>query len=548
MKNSFWLIVLTGIISTSALGQTISPPGGGGSATGTAGGVLSGTYPNPGFAASPTFTGTVTFPDASTYSSTGIAGLTGLGISGNGAASAAVQTLSGTLFTGGSGTTTFPEILVQPAGTAAVTSWNTAGSIWGANVVSGFSGYFLDFHVAGSASKFNVDAFGDVTASGQISAATSLRAGGNNFIINGISSGVGQFGATDVDTAPVAQTFRSQGALAGGTSNVAGANWTFLASPGKGTGAGGSFIFQTTPAGSSGTVAGTPTTALTIDSTKLATFAGNIIGGSVAFGGAAISGSNVVNVTGNYSGTGYVQLGQGVTLLGTGGDGSLRISNAAQSNTFFMSAPATAMAQFGALDAASPVAQTLRVQSVVAGTTATSGQNWTLIGSLPTGTGTSGDIILQTGVKTGSGTTQGTATTALTIKGETQAAIFNGPASFNNNSLSNIFNIVVNGVVTSGTTASYVLNQAAASATVPTFSPNKADTTTGIGAQASGNISLIAGGVEIARVTSAQLQLISGKALQLGNAFQSGAVTTTGYITLQDSTGTVYKLNACTGC
>lgn len=82
-----------------------------------------------------------------------------------------------------------------------------------------------------------------------------------------------QLGAADVDTAPVAQTLQSQGALAGGTSNVAGANWTFIASPGKGTGAGGSFIFQTTPAGSTGTVVGTPTTALTVDSTATVTLA-----------------------------------------------------------------------------------------------------------------------------------------------------------------------------------------------------------------------------------------------------------------------------------
>lgn len=79
--------------------------------------------------------------------------------------------------------------------------------------------------------------------------------------------------------------------------------------------------------------------------------------------------------------------------------------------------------QLGAADAAVAVAQTLRSQSVVAGTAAANGANWTLIGSLPTGTGTSGDIIFQTGVKTGSGTTQGTATTALTIKGESQTVL-----------------------------------------------------------------------------------------------------------------------------
>lgn len=75
-----------------------------------------------------------------------------------------------------------------------------------------------------------------------------------------------QQGAADVDTSPVAQTFRSQGALAGGTSDVAGANWTFIASPGKGTGKGGSFVFQTTPAGTTGTAVNAPVTALSLNS------------------------------------------------------------------------------------------------------------------------------------------------------------------------------------------------------------------------------------------------------------------------------------------
>lgn len=107
------------------------------------------------------------------------------------------------------------------------------------------------------------------------SAASQLNWSGRG-IITSPASGTTQFGPADVDTGPVAQTLRTQGALAGGTSNVAGANFTIIVSPGKGTGAGGSFIVQTAPAGSTGTVVGTPTTALTIDSTKLATFAGNI--------------------------------------------------------------------------------------------------------------------------------------------------------------------------------------------------------------------------------------------------------------------------------
>lgn len=90
-----------------------------------------------------------------------------------------------------------------------------------------------------------------------------------------------------------------------------------------------------------------------------------------------------------------------------------------------LTAPATGAIQSGAADAAAPVAQALRAQSVVAGTANTSGQNWTQRGSLSTGSGTSGDIIFQTGVAPGGGssTVQATATTALTIKGETQAVV-----------------------------------------------------------------------------------------------------------------------------
>lgn len=88
-----------------------------------------------------------------------------------------------------------------------------------------------------------------------------------------------QLGAPAVDTAPVPQTLSVQNTLAGGTSNVAGANFTISGSQGKGTGIGGSFIVQVAPAGTTGTTVNALATALTIDSTKLATFASNVIAG-----------------------------------------------------------------------------------------------------------------------------------------------------------------------------------------------------------------------------------------------------------------------------
>lgn len=124
----------------------------------------------------------------------------------------------------------------------------------------------------------------------------------------------------------------------------------------------------------------------------------------------------------------------------------------------YLSFPSAASTQHGQADAAVAVAQILRVQSVVAGTAAANGANWTMIGSLPTGTGTSGDIIFQTGVKTGSGTTQGAATTAMTIKGETQAVIFaagvtNTGALTNTGGISGAGNLSTGGNITCTATA-----------------------------------------------------------------------------------------------
>jgi len=70
---------------------------------------------------------------------------------------------------------------------------------------------------------------------------------------------------------------------------------------------------------------------------------------------------------------------------------------------------------FGAADAAAPVAQTLSVQSVVAGTTNIAGANLTITGSQGTGTGAGGSIIFQVAPAGSSGTAQNALSTALTI-------------------------------------------------------------------------------------------------------------------------------------
>ncbi len=80
-----------------------------------------------------------------------------------------------------------------------------------------------------------------------------------------------------------------------------------------------------------------------------------------------------------------------------------------------LSRRAAANLRLGAADAAAPTAQTLSVQSVVAGTTNTAGANLTITGSQGTGSGAGGSIIFQVAPAGSSGTAQNALSTALTI-------------------------------------------------------------------------------------------------------------------------------------
>jgi hypothetical protein len=82
--------------------------------------------------------------------------LTGRFISSlNGAASAPPGTFTGSWFTGGTSTTTKPQLLIEPTGTTS-TAWSTSGTGLGVNAPSGFAGNLLDLQVNGS-SLFSVD-------------------------------------------------------------------------------------------------------------------------------------------------------------------------------------------------------------------------------------------------------------------------------------------------------------------------------------------------------------------------------------------------------
>jgi hypothetical protein len=67
----------------------------------------------------------------------------------NGAASAPPGTFTGTWFTGGTATTTKPQVLIEPTGTTS-TAWSTSGTGLGVNAVSGFVGRLLDLQINGT--------------------------------------------------------------------------------------------------------------------------------------------------------------------------------------------------------------------------------------------------------------------------------------------------------------------------------------------------------------------------------------------------------------
>jgi len=100
-----------------------------------------------------------------------------------------------------------------------------------------------------------------------IGSALSYGFGGSvpDLILTRESAAVLQLGQDSAT--PIAQTLKGCDARAGTDTNTVGGNLTLAAGRPTGSALGGSLLFQTAPAGSTGTVAGTLTTRLTIDST-----------------------------------------------------------------------------------------------------------------------------------------------------------------------------------------------------------------------------------------------------------------------------------------
>jgi hypothetical protein len=217
-------------------------------------------------------------------------------------------------------------------------------------------------------------------------------------------------GAADA-AAPVAQTLSVQGVVAG-TLNTAGTLFTIQGSLGTGTGTPGAIKFQTGKTLGTGTVQQTPTDAFWIGPLS-STGVLDVRFGEALTEGFKIqqSGIQVLDVvTNNATMARFLSAGMNLgpawlgfnATIGNGAD--VKIQRRAAANLLI-----------GDVDAASPTAQTISFQGVIAGTLNTAGVNATFVGSPSTGNATGGGFIFQTSPSGSSGTAQNSAETTLTI-------------------------------------------------------------------------------------------------------------------------------------
>jgi len=201
---------------------------------------------------------------------------------------------------------------------------------------------------------------------------------------------------------------------------------------------------------------------------------------------------------------------------------------------------AAANLRLGAADAAAPVPQTLSVQSVVAGTSNTTGADLIITGSQGTGTGAGGKIRIQVAPPGSAGTAQNALVDAITINsdksvlyaGNVLGSYFQSSGNMTAGP-NNLHNFLGRGGLGSTADGSYYLkNNAGTGFTSLQLGP---PTASFVALKLSGTT------IQTRLGDDTAFTAIQGK-LTTDTAYTAGAPTVTGYITIYDSTGTAYKV------
>lgn len=166
-------------------------------------------------------------------------------------------------------------------------------------------------------------------------------------------------------------------------------------------------------------------------------FAGNLnLQLSTAGAGFTIKAATVVRLTYDT----VIGVNSGLTLGSDQPFGWSPSTTANFANDAFWGRAAAGSIQQGGANGTSPVAQTYKVQDAL--TANNSGAStFTIMASLSVGTGTSGDLLLQTGRNGNGSGVLATATSGLTIKGETQSVVL-GSAAIATNSTDGFLYVV----------------------------------------------------------------------------------------------------------
>lgn len=254
---AFSLAIASENANTQMVGSSISNPGaggGGGVPSGPAGGDLSGTYPNPSVASiggnAVTLGGSLTTTGAFSTALT-VSGATSLTLPTTGTVLASGSAAGGDL------TGTYPNPTLAASITSGAHTFNASQTISTATTttpawVSQITGDTTPRIALGlSAVDVPQVSFGPGNAT-------------RDLFLTRASAASLQIGASDA-AAPVAQTVSVQSVVTG-TSNIAGAAFTITGSRGTGTGAGGSIIFQTAAASTTGSTPNSLAQVLTLNS------------------------------------------------------------------------------------------------------------------------------------------------------------------------------------------------------------------------------------------------------------------------------------------